>query len=139
MQNSQENTSARVTLQNFKNTFFTEHLRWEFTKKVFEWLAATGKKMGKRDFYSDHSNSCFAEKILYWVIPCLIILVMSLLPHGFLEIFTKGRYHRDMKIQKILASNSKRFRVYGIFKRWEVDDDRGAARYNVFLDNFCLK
>ena len=25
----------------FKNTFFTEHLRWEFTKKVFEWLAAT--------------------------------------------------------------------------------------------------
>ena len=116
----------------FKNNFFTEHLRWEFTKKVFEWLAATGKKMGKRDFYSDHSNSCFVEKILYWVIPCLIILVMSLLP-------PKGRYHRDMKIQKILASNSKRFRVYGIFKRWQVDDDRGAARYNVFLGNFCLK
>ena len=35
----------------------------------------------------------------------------------FLEIFTSGRYHRDMKILKILASNSKRFRVYGIFKK----------------------
>ena len=102
-------------------------------------LTTPTMKMGKRDFYSDHSNGCLEEKILYWVIPCLIILDMSLLPHGLLEIFTKGRYHRDMKIQKILASNSKRFRVYGIFKRWEVDDDRGAARYNVFLDNFCLK
>ena len=102
-------------------------------------LTTATMKMGKRDFYCDHSNGCFAEKILYWVIPCLIILDMSLLPHGLLEIFTKGRYHRDMKIQQILASNSKRFRVYGIFKRWEVDDDRGAARYNVFLDNFGLK
>ena len=34
----------------------------------------------------------------------------------FLEIFTIDRYHGDMKILKILASNSKRFRVYGIFK-----------------------
>ena len=43
----------------------------------------------------------------------------------FLEIFTSGRYHRDMKILKILASNSKRFRVYGIFKKLQIDDDKG--------------
>ena len=28
----------------------------------------------------------------------------------FLEIFTSGRYHRDMKILKILASNSKQLK-----------------------------
>ena len=42
----------------------------------------------------------------------------------FLEIFTSGRYHRDMKILKILASNSKRFRVYGIFKKLQIGDDK---------------
>ena len=58
----------------------------------------------------------------------------------FLEIFTSGRYHRDMKILKILASNSKRFRVYGIFKKLQIDDDKGGTtKYNNFLDNFCLK
>ena len=41
---------------------------------------------------------------------------------GFLEIFTSGRYHRDMKILKKLASNSKRFRVYGIFKTLQIND-----------------
>ena len=40
----------------------------------------------------------------------------------FLEIFTSGSYDRDMKILKILASNSKRVRVYGIFKKWQIDD-----------------
>ena len=49
---------------------------------------------------------------------------MSPLPHGFLKIFTSGRYHRDMKILKILASNSKQFRVYGILKQLEIDDDK---------------
>ena len=29
----------------------------------------------------------------------------------FVEIFTSGRYHKDMKALKILASNSKHFRV----------------------------
>ena len=57
----------------------------------------------------------------------------------FLEIFTSRRYHRDMKIMKVLASNSKRFRVYGIFKKWQIDNDRGVAKYNNFLYNFCLK
>ena len=32
----------------------------------------------------------------------------------FLEIFTRGRYHRDPKIVNMLAFNSKEFRVYGI-------------------------
>ena len=45
----------------------------------------------------------------------------------FLEIFTSGRYHRDMEILKILlASNSKRVRVYGIFKKLKIDDDKGG-------------
>ena len=44
----------------------------------------------------------------------------------FLEIFNSGRYLRDMKILKILASNSKRFRVYGISKKLQNDDDNGG-------------
>ena len=42
-----------------------------------------------------------------------------------------------MKILKILASNSNQFRVYDIFKTLQIDDD--TAKYNSFLDNFCLK
>ena len=45
----------------------------------------------------------------------------------FLEIFTSGSYDRDMKILKILASNSKRVRVYGIFRQWQIDDDKGGG------------
>ena len=41
----------------------------------------------------------------------------------FLEIFTSGSYHRDMKILKIFASNSKQFRVYGILKNLQIEDD----------------
>ena len=52
---------------------------------------------------------------------------MSPLPHGFLKVFTNGKYHRDMKILKILASNSKQFRVYGILKQLEIDDDKGEG------------
>ena len=44
----------------------------------------------------------------------------------FLEIFTSGRYHRDIEILKILASNSKSFRVYDIFKKLQIDDDNGG-------------
>ena len=43
---------------------------------------------------------------------------------SFLEIFTSGKYQRDMKILKILATNSKRFRVYGISKKLQIDDDK---------------
>ena len=42
----------------------------------------------------------------------------------FLKNFTSGRYHRDMKILKILASNAKQFRPYGIFKKLQIDDDK---------------
>ena len=45
---------------------------------------------------------------------------------GFLEIFTSGSCDRDMEILKILAYNSKRVRVYGIFKKWQIDDDKGG-------------
>ena len=34
----------------------------------------------------------------------------------FYGVFTSGRYHRDMKIVKMLAPNSKQFRFSGIFK-----------------------
>ena len=44
----------------------------------------------------------------------------------FLDIFNSASYHRDMKIQKILASNSKWFRVYDIFKKLQIDDDKGG-------------
>ena len=44
---------------------------------------------------------------------------MLSLPH---EVFDSGRYYRDMKILKILVSNSKRFRFYDIFKQWQIDD-----------------
>ena len=58
---------------------------------------------------------------------------------NFLEIFTSGKYHRGMKVLKILASDSKWFRVYGIFNKWKIDDDSGLAKYYIFLDNFSLK
>ena len=62
--------------------------------------------------------------MLHWAIPCEIIQGISPLPHGFCRIFTSGRYHRDMKVLKILASNFRRFRVSGIFKKLQVDDDK---------------
>ena len=46
----------------------------------------------------------------------------------FLEIVTSGRYNRDMKILKILASNSERVRGYSIFKTLQIDDDKGRPR-----------
>ena len=44
-----------------------------------------------------------------------------------------------MKILKILASNSKWFKVYGIFKKWQFDDDRETGKKNIFFVNFCLE
>ena len=58
----------------------------------------------------------------------------------FLENFTSGRYHREIKILKILACNSKRFKAYGIFKKWKFDGDSwGVIKYYIFFDNFYLK
>ena len=54
----------------------------------------------------------------------------------FLEILASGRYHRDMKILKILASNSKRFTVYGIFKTLQIDDDKGRPPDTTFTAFF---
>ena len=55
---------------------------------------------------------------------------MSALPHGFFKKFTSGRYHRDMKILKILASSSKQFRVY------DIKDEKlmmiKGVKYNIF-------
>ena len=48
---------------------------------------------------------------------------------GFLEIFTSGSCDRDMEILKILAYNSKQVRVYGIFKKWQIDDDKGTGHH----------
>ena len=56
-----------------------------------------------------------------------------------LEIFACAKYDRDMKILKILASNSKQFRVYGIFKKWQIDDDRGGSQIQHFLRLLLLK
>ena len=40
----------------------------------------------------------------------------------------RGRYYRDMKTVVLLAYNSKRFRIYGIFKKLQIDDDKGGPR-----------
>ena len=52
---------------------------------------------------------------------------------NFLETFTSGRYHRDIKVLNILASNSKWFRVYDILKKLQIDDDRGGGQMQQFL------
>ena len=51
------------------------------------------------------------KKMLYWVIHVKSFRAFHPYLIDFFEIFTSGRYHRDQKIRKILASNSKRFRV----------------------------
>ena len=38
-----------------------------------------------------------------------------------------------MKILKILVSNSKGFRVYGIFKTLQIDDDKGGGLPNTTI------
>ena len=45
---------------------------------------------------------------------------------GFYENFTSGRYHRHMKILQILASKSKQFRFYGIFKNDKLMTEEGG-------------
>ena len=39
---------------------------------------------------------------------------------GFFETVTSGRYYRDMIALKILASNSKHFRIYGTFNKRQI-------------------
>ena len=45
---------------------------------------------------------------------------VTLISWNFFEIFTSGRYHRDMKALKILASGSKHFRIYGNLNKWQI-------------------
>ena len=52
----------------------------------------------------------------------------------FLEISTSGRFHRDIKILKILASNAMRFRIYGIFRKLQIDDDEGGLPNTTFFE-----
>ena len=51
-------------------------------------------------------------------------ILMQPLPHRF------GRYHRDMKILKILASKTP---SGSEFKKWQIDDDRGKDEILHFL------
>ena len=45
-----------------------------------------------------------------------------------------------MKILKISASNSKRFRVYGIFRKLQIDDDgQGDHQIQQFLRQLLIK
>ena len=62
-------------------------------------------------------------------------------PHlvDFLEIFTIGRYHKDMKILKILALTPSGPEFMGFWKTGKLMMIEGVAKYYIFLDNFCLK
>ena len=39
---------------------------------------------------------------------------------GFFETVTSGRYYRDLITLKILASNSKHFKIYGTFNKRQI-------------------
>ena len=57
----------------------------------------------------------------------------------FSEIFTSERYHRDMKALKILASNSKHFRICGTLINDKLVCLGWHFKYYFFFDNFCFK
>ena len=57
----------------------------------------------------------------------------------FFEIFTSGRYHSDMKILKILASNASIWEFMVFFKNSKLLCLEWHFRYYVFVDNFCSK
>ena len=54
-------------------------------------------------------------------------------PWIFFEIFTSGRYHRDVNILKKLASSSRRFIFYGIPTKWQIDDRGRSGQILQFL------
>ena len=100
-------------------------LLWKWVKDIFTMIIVMVAKW---------------KKMLQWVIPCQLSRACQLYLMDFIEICTSGRYHREIKILEILAANSKWFRDYDIFKKWQIDDDMGeASKYNNFFDNFCLK
>ena len=57
--------------------------------------------------------------VFHGVIPCQLIQNFWIMPWiFFFEIFTSGRYHRDKKSLKILASKCKHIRIYGKVANW---------------------
>ena len=54
-------------------------------------------------------------------------------------VFTSSRYHRDMKILKILAFNSKRFRFMEFFKNDKLMMIEWGGKILQFLSNLSLK
>ena len=72
--------------------------------------------------------------MLHWVILRLIIQAYHPYVMDFFEFFTNGRHHRDMKILKILASNSKQFQFYGIFLKWQIE--AGCTPANILNTTF---
>ena len=54
--------------------------------------------------------------------------------HFFCEVFIGGRYHRDIKAMKILASNSMNFRIGDILKNWQI----WCASANILNTTFFL-
>ena len=54
----------------------------------------------------------------------------------FLKFLPVVRYHRDMKILKILASDSKHFKIYSIFKNWQIG--AGCAPADILNTAFSL-
>ena len=60
----------------------------------------------------------------------------------FVEIFTSGRYYGDMKILKILTSNSASSEFIVFLKNDNLmmigGMGGGVVKYYLFLENFCL-
>ena len=82
--------------------------------KEYVSLTTTAMKMGIDISTVITATVVKRKKKLHWVIPRVIIQGMSPLPQA---IFTSGRYHRDVKISKILGSNSKQIRFHSILKK----------------------
>ena len=87
--------------------------------KEYVSLTTADMKMGKNIFTV--IIAMVAKRMLHWVINNKCFMLHWKINHkssrachaylrDFFEIFSIDRYHRDMKILKILASNSKQFR-----------------------------
>ena len=83
-----------------------------------------------------------SNQLIFLVVVCICIMLLigqlhpksykiSETGHPYLmdifDIFTSGRYHRDMKILKTLTSKSKHFRFHGSFKKWQFDTGPAPA------------
>ena len=99
-------------------------LLWKWEKNIFTVIIAT---VTKRKKYVNEKSRVKSSSSCH---PYLM---------GFFKLFTSGRYHKDMKILKILAFNSKWFRFYGIFKKWKIDDREEPSQILHFLRLLLLK